>query len=627
MAFEQPAGPVPAHPVPSREPAFTPLRIAALYAIGSAVWIVGSDRALAAMVSDPALITRLQTIKGWGFVSATAVMLYLMVRDAISAAHRSAQALDASEAALRERETQFHAVFESAGLGISILDLDQTVLLTNPALDAMLGYAPGALVGRHVSTYWDPDHPTSTLESRRQRLDALLAGEARYSLDRGYRRADGSALPVHVTVTLVRDADGTPRYEVGVIEDLTERHRVEAALTESEARLRQAQKMEAVGRLAGGIAHDFNNLLTVILGNADLALDALTDAGGHVGDGPRSPAIAKALRAAREEVSELRGAAERAASVTQQLLAFSRKQVMQPTLLELDEVVSGVERLVRRLISDDVRLERVSAPTPGLVRADRGRLEQVVMNLMLNARDAMPDGGTLTLTTAETDVDVATAATLPGMVAGRFVTLAVRDTGTGMDAATRSRLFEPFFTTKPQGEGTGLGLSTVYGIVKQSDGFVYADSEPGQGSTFTVYLPRVEHVSRATSPTPSAVRSVAPGGRATVLVVDDEPAVREITRRLLERSGFDVRVATNGAEALREWERDPAAVDLVLTDLAMPGMDGRTLIGRLRERDPSVRVLCMSGFAGPDGMRDDAVLEKPFTVAELLARVREALNG
>jgi len=273
-----------------------------------------------------------------------------------------------------------------------------------------------------------------------------------------------------------------------------------------------------------------------------------------------------------------------------------------------------------------VRLEREPARAIGLVRADRGRMEQVVMNLVLNARDSMErTGGTLTLATGEVRLDAAAAAALPGMRPGHYVTLAVRDTGTGMDEATLARLFEPFFTTKPQGKGTGLGLSTVYGIVKQSDGYVYATSTPGRGSTFTVYLPRVEPVPNATTAGPS--RSIAPRDDtgATVLVVDDEPAVRESTRRLLERSGFRARVAADGEEALREWQRDPKSVDLVLTDLAMPGMDGRALAAKLRELDPAVRVLCMSGFAGPEGAAGETVLEKPFTVAELLAHVRDAL--
>ena len=604
-------------------PALTPARIAAVYAVVSAGWIAGSDRLLAAIVHDPATMTRIQTFKGWGFVSATAILLFLGVHWAVRAARRSAAALDQSTEALRERDRLFRAVFDAAGIGISILDLEQRVLQTNPALDAMLGYDTGELVGRHVSDYWDLADPTSTIESRKQRLASLLAGEARYSLDRRYRRKDGTTLPVHVTVTLVRGYDGAPRYEVGVIEDLSERRRVETALAESEARLRQSQKVEAVGRLAGGVAHDFNNLLTVILSNADLALDALADASRSTKTPEESAA---ALRAAREEVSELRGAAERAASVTQQLLAFSRKQVMQPTLLDLDQIVSGVERLVRRLISDDVRLQREPARAIGLVRADRGRMEQVVMNLVLNARDSMErTGGTLTLATGEVRLDAAAAAALPGMRPGHYVTLAVRDTGTGMDEATLARLFEPFFTTKPQGKGTGLGLSTVYGIVKQSDGYVYATSTPGRGSTFTVYLPRVEPVPNATTAGPSRSIAQRDDTGATVLVVDDEPAVRESTRRLLERSGFRARVAADGEEALREWQRDPKSVDLVLTDLAMPGMDGRALAAKLRELDPAVRVLCMSGFAGPEGAAGETVLEKPFTVAELLAHVRDAL--
>ena len=401
------------------------------------------------------------------------------------------------------------------------------------------------------------------------------------------------------------------RYSVQMTFDVTEQRRNQAALVDSEEQLRTAQKLEAVGRLAGGVAHDFNNMLSVVLANADFGLEAV-----RKGD----PLYV--------DLTEIRGAAERAAGLTRQLLAFSRRQILEPEVLSLNHVIKGIEGMLRRLIGEDIAVTLDLAKELANVRADPGQIEQVIMNLAVNARDAMPRGGRLVLATTNTDVDPAWGAT-HGLPPGRFVVMSVRDTGVGMDAATRQRIFEPFFTTKEKGKGTGLGLSTVYGIVTQSGGHIRVESEPGRGATFRIYLPLVEAAVEEARRRPEPARA---RGQETVLVVEDEEVVRRVIERILKKAGYEVMTAASGGDALLLCERHPGSIDLLLTDVVMPQMSGRELAERLAQVRKGLRVLFMSGYT------DDAIVHhgvqqspghfvgKPFAASELTAKVRTVLD-
>jgi signal transduction histidine kinase/ActR/RegA family two-component response regulator len=396
--------------------------------------------------------------------------------------------------------------------------------------------------------------------------------------------------------------------------EIAERQRAEEALRKSEDQLRHSQKMDAIGRLAGGVAHDFNNLLTVILSYSDLLL-ARTDAGSE----------------ARTGLTEIQRAGRRAAELTRHLLAFSRRQVLDPAILDLNEILKSLNAMLPRLLRESVELTFSLAPDLGRIRADRGQVEQVVMNLVVNARDAMPEGGKLLMETANVDLDADYAAGHLGVLPGPYVLLAVSDTGIGMDRATQARAFEPFFTTKEQGKGTGLGLSTVFGIVQQSGGAIWLYSEPGQGATFKIYLPRVEGAVRPlVLPETTAAR---PRGTETILLLEDEEQVRAIARSILADAGYHVLVAATPAEALLVSERHPTRIDLLLTDLVMPKMNGKQVSEKIRFLRPGIRVLFMSGYTDDvilhHGVLEAGVafLQKPLTPDALTRKVRQVLDA
>ena len=426
----------------------------------------------------------------------------------------------------------------------------------------------------------------------------------RTEIDHRIVRRDGAVRWVHLEADVIRDAAGRPIRMIGTIQDVTERRLLEE-------QLRQAQKMEAIGRLAGGIAHDINNALTAIAGYAELAL------GEVAADHP-----------ARADVEEIRHAAERAGAVTKQLLAFSRKQLIEPRPFNLNDTVTAIARLLSRLVGPDVRVRTQLTDDSRTIVGDPGQIEQAIVNLAVNARDAMPDGGDITLETSFSRVDDTLAPTLVPMPPGNYVRLAVRDTGHGMSPETQARIFEPFFTTKPAGKGTGLGLSMVYGTLKQNGGFIFVSSEPGRGTTFTLYFPQAPQ-----SVEQAAARAAAAAGdlRPTVLVAEDEDAVRNLLASAL-RGDYDLLLANSAEAAMQIAQARTEPVDLLLTDVVMPGRSGVELAAALVTRWPSLRIVFMSGYTEDHltvagATRPPTVLQKPFTPRDLRRRIRETLDA
>jgi two-component system cell cycle sensor histidine kinase/response regulator CckA len=509
------------------------------------------------------------------------------------------------EEALRESQAQLESAEAFALVMTAHLGLDGRWIKVPPSLCRLLGYSEAELLRMRSD---DLTHPQDREADLRQR-ERLLAGELRsYDVEKRLIRRQGSPVWVYLNSSVVQDAGGRPLYLLAYLRDVTERKSLEA-------QLRQAQKMEAVGQLAGGIAHDFNNLLTAIQGNTELLLTALE---------PRDPR--------RMDVLEIARAAHRAATLTRQLLAFSRKQVLQPRIVSLNAVVTDLTTMLRRIIGEDIELRLDLEPALGRVLADAGQLEQVITNLAVNARDAMPHGGMLTLRTRNLSAeDVPAGDPEAPPLLGELVALSVADNGTGMDERTQARLFEPFFTTKELGRGTGLGLATVYGIVRQSGGHIRVSTRLHEGSTFTVYLPRVE--GRLELESPPEPEPTSPRGTGTVLVVEDEESVRVLARRVLTARGYQVLDAASAAEALTLTENGRRPLDLLVTDVVMPGMGGPALAERLVAEQPGLRVLYISGYAEEAIRRQGSLpaggslLEKPFTADQLALRVRETIAG
>jgi len=502
----------------------------------------------------------------------------------------------------RERQENLLAsVNRNVAEGLYRSTPERGLVYANRAFATMFGYEnpEQILAVPSAMLYVDPE--------RREELKRLIATHGSFENEEvQFRRRDGSHFTALLSATAVTGLNGTLQYYDGAVWDITDRKQLEE-------QLRQAQKMEAVGKLAGGVAHDFNNLLTAISGYAEALLGTLPPEG-----------------LAHQDALEITHAASRAASLTRQLLAYSRQQVLTPSVIDLRQVVDQLGGMLRRLIGEDIRLSIRHAAGDTFVRVDRGQIEQVILNLVLNARDAMPNGGTLTVATTSTELDEAYARAHIGMSAGAHVCLQVQDTGSGMDEQTRSRAFDPFFTTKEPGKGTGLGLSTVYGIVKQSGGSVWLDSTPGGGTSVQVYLPRVQE-----QPDLAQAAQVAPSGPvqgATVLVVEDEQLVRDLVRRSLRRAGYMVLVAENGEEALAVFRANPGPIDLLITDVVMPRMNGNELASRILQERPGIRVLFVSGYANDvldlrGGLGPGTeYLQKPFTPSVLLDRVRELLT-
>lgn len=505
-----------------------------------------------------------------------------------------------AETALREAHENLQAVIHSSPLAIYTLDTTSRVRSWNPAAETLYGWRAAEVIGRELPTIGQ--HREDHLRLR----ERALQGEVLRGVEVTRIKKDGTPVTVSLSVAPIHDGSGQVTGMLSIAADLTE-------VRQLEVQYRHAQKMEAVGRLAGGIAHDFNNLLTAILGTTGLLLEDL---------GFESRA--------RLDIQEIEKAAKRAAGLTRQLLIFSRQQVLEPRVLDLNALVDDLEQMLRRLIGEHIQLRTSLASGLGPVRADPGQLEQAIVNLVVNARDAMPDGGRVIVETANAELDARYIDSHAPARTGQYVLLSVSDTGVGMNAATKARLFEPFFTTKQPGQGTGLGLATVYGIVKQSAGYIWVYSEPGRGTTFKIYLPCVEGSPAPPEATTAAVAS--PGGSETVLMVEDQEEVRKLTRRLLEARGYKVLTAANGQEALEIVAQYPAPIHLLVTDVVMPGISGRELAARVAAaRD--VKVLFVSGYTGEavheHGLLEPGVpfLQKPFTAAVLANKVREVLDS
>ncbi len=502
---------------------------------------------------------------------------------------------------IAEREELFRLITENAADMIAVVDGNGNRLYNSPSYQRLLGYSPEELQRSRGIEQVHPDDRQKVIEAA---IEAQRSGVGR-SLEYRIRHKDGHWVPLESTASVVKSSGGGVEKLVIVNRDVTERKDLEKKLLLSE-------KLEAIGKLSGGVAHDFNNLLGVILGYSSELQKRIP---------PDDPY--------REAVDEIQNAGKRAASLTQQLLAFSRKQVFEPQILDLRTIVTEAAKMLDRLIGEDITLDIIPVQQIGMVKADRGQIERVILNLAVNARDAMPQGGTITIEMEDVELDESNLTPGSVIAPGSYVLLKVTDTGCGMDAELQSHIFEPFFTTK--GQGTGLGLATVYGVVKQSGGDIAVESSPGKGATFRIYLPRV-------SEPVEKIHIVEPSGRIilehrTVLLVEDERTLRKLTRKMLTDVGLTVLEAENGLQAIEMAERTESPIDLLLTDIVMPGMSGWALAETLSSLRPEMRVLYMSGY--PDGViarhgiagPGITILQKPFTSEELTRRVEEVTIG
>ena len=502
---------------------------------------------------------------------------------------------------LRLSEASFRLLFENNPLPTWVFDLETLRFMqVNDAAVQNYGYSREEFLGMQITDIRPPEDVADLTEFlKSDPFEGKTPGQWRHRLK------DGAIIEVEITSHKLEFAGREAALVVA--QDITERRVLER-------QLRQAQKMEAVGRLAGGVAHDFNNLLMVIKGHTELLLERARADDWHY-----------------RKVEQIQKAADRAAGLTRQLLAFSRMQMMQPKVIDINAVVTEMGKMLPRLIGEDIQLSILTDARLGTVKADPNQMEQVVLNLAVNARDAMPDGGKLVIETSNVNLDEAYVRLHPPLEAGNYVMLAVTDTGVGMDAETQAHIFEPFFTTKEKGRGTGLGLATVYGVVKQTGGYIWVYSEPGRGSTFKIYLPRVEELLEAQRP--AKAPGDAPQGSETILLAEDERDVREVAREFLTLSGYTVLEAKDGAEAIEVAQRHPGPIHLLVTDMVMPGMGGRELALRLAPVRPDMRVIYMSGYTEYATVRqgelqnDEVLLTKPFTRSILARTVREVLHG
>jgi two-component system, cell cycle sensor histidine kinase and response regulator CckA len=499
-------------------------------------------------------------------------------------------------------QARLAAIVECSNDAIVSKTVDGIIVNWNHGAERLYGYSAEEMIGRPISVLFAAEHYQEYL----QIMDKVRKGERIPAYNTVRRRKDGTAITVSTDICPIEVRDGEIVGASKIAHDITR-------MKELEEQFRQAQKMEAIGRLAGGVAHDFNNLLTVICGYNDIVLNDL----------PLDDQM-------RDSLTMIKKAGERATALTRQLLAFSRKQVLEPKVLDLNAVVADSEEMLRRLVGEDVDLVAVLDPSLGRVKADPGQIEQVLMNLVVNARDAMPQGGKLTIETANVVLDQTYCHSHADVKPGRYVMLAVSDTGCGMNEQTRARIFEPFFTTKDLGKGTGLGLAMVHGFIKQSEGHVYVYSELGIGSIFKIYLREIEAVGFEKILPPAVERETH--GSETILLAEDDSSVRALTRRILQTCGYTVLEAAHGGEAIRQAEQHAGTIHLLVSDVVMPEIGGRRLAERIMALKPGIKVLYLSGYT-PDGVvrygvvdSEAAFLQKPFTPSRLSRKVRDVLD-
>jgi len=503
---------------------------------------------------------------------------------------------------LEQDRARLAAIVEYSEDAIVSMSLDGIVISWNYGAERLYGYTDEEMIGRPISVLFPPDHYQEYL----QIMKKVRKGEAIPSYDTVRKRKDGTLINMSVSISPIETRHGETVGASKIAHDITK-------VKKLEEQFRQAQKMEAMGRLAVGVAHDFNNLIIVISGYSELLLDTLP---------PGVPA--------RELLKEIKNAGERAASLTHQLLVFSRKQMLELRVVDLNAVVANSENMLKRLVGEDVDMVTVLDPALGRVKTDPGLIEQILMNLVINARDAMPQGGKLTIETANTVLDQTYGRSDAGVKPGRYVMLAVSDTGSGMDDQTKTRIFEPFFTTKEEGKGTGLGLAMIHGFIKQSGGHVFVDSEPGRGSTFKIYVPEVEDA-LSSVPLPPAIEKTLHGDE-TILLVEDEVPVRSLARHVLQTYGYTVLEAARGDEAVQLAETHQGTIHLLVSDVVMPGISGRQLAERIVALKPGIKVLFLSGYGDGAVVRhgilasEIAFLQKPFTPIALVRKVRNSLD-
>jgi two-component system sensor histidine kinase EvgS len=534
----------------------------------------------------------------WTTVGVVAVLLALITIMGINIARRRR-----AEETLRDSQQRLQVIFDAASAGIAQIRADGTFLLVNEALCRMLGYSQSELRGMNFRDIT----PAEDLQAEEPLIARVLASETdTFQVEKRYIRRDGSYIWTLLSSAVVRDDDGRPRYAIAVINDRTETRRLQAELA-------QSQKMEAIGRLAGGVAHDFNNKLQSILGYSDLLLERAT---------PEDESY--------EDLQEIRTAAQQSAQLTAQLLAFARRQTIVPRVLDLNQTVEGMLKMLNRLIDEEIELTWVPHDA-GAVRIDPTQLDQVLANLVVNARDAIEGVGRITIETGQATIDQAYCNQNPEATPGRYALLTVSDNGTGIPPETLASIFEPFFTTKNTTQGTGLGLATVYGVVKQNGGFIDVYSEPQQGTTFKIYLPLREEEPVAGEPEHPPEQFDR--GTETILFVEDEPAILQLGRTMLHQLGYDVLTAATPQAALEQARRLSRSIDLLITDVVMPGMNGKELSRRLMSDHPHMRRLFVSGYTANviahRGVLEDGMhfMQKPFTQADLAVKVREVLDG
>lgn len=574
------------------------------FAAIAVAWIVGTDLAVDRFAADdPVLASRLQTVKGVAFVLGCSVIFGLL-RSRESARRKAAES---SDAAARTHEARLQAILESSLAGLFWWEADGRISDANDAFLRLVGYDRAELAAGNLR--WTTLTPPEWMEQDRVLLGVIRERGTLPPFQKEFFRRDGGRVSVLVGAATL--GPGTDRGAAFVL-DLTALRETQAALRRAESRAERAQRMEAVGRLAGGIAHDFNNMLTVILGHCEIVMRRLP---------PDHPD--------RESLTQIERAGKRASALTQKLLAFSRRQVLDPVVMDVNALLQETREMVERVVGEDVRVEWRLAPELAPVKADRSQLEQVWLNLVLNARDAMPRGGTLTVSTSEVTLGAADSSWSGELRPGRYVAVAFADTGSGMTEDVRKRIFEPFFTTKEPGRGTGLGLATVEGTIRQSGGMVTFETELGRGTTFRVLLPAATGAVPRTS---DAAAPESPAARGeSVLVAEDAPELRTLFARILEARGYHVIEAKDAESALRAAEEHDGTLHALVTDLVMPGLDGRALAARLRATRQGLGVVYVSGHDDRQietrGLRpeDGPLLRKPFSAHDLARLVHESI--